>query len=235
MPSPHGLSRGNVWASNSSTACPRAAERDRERRAGDAAADDDDAHRGGEAGRAGREEARLAAHARHVVGVGEQHAILGGDARAQHEHVRHGAEHRGDPRRVHERQRQQLHEHRGVVGMPHPAVRPGVHDALARRVHDADVPVLAERLNHPPARPRGGDEQHQRGHGERRHERPAQRHHFDRGAGEDGGVQQRHPLEVRLVHRGGAGGGERAPVARRDRQLREPQQRHRRHHGQVGA
>src|SRR5208337_3306992 len=101
---------------------------------------------------------------------------------------------------------QHFHEDSGVVGVPNVAERTGGDDAEAGRVHDLNVPMIAEGANDPPANEIGGQENDEADCGENGIEGTVEEHHFDGGTDQNGGVQEHHPAKTGIIHFGGATG-----------------------------
>src|SRR5713226_4663817 len=172
------------------------------------------------------QEARLAAHRRAIVWVGEEHAFLRGEPLRQDSNVRNGSRRRGDPRRVNEGKSQHLRKNRRIVRMPNVPKRPGGHHAEARGIHHLNVPVLPERAYNPPTHGicRQEDGKHRRSQPQEKG--TPQEDHFHCRAHQHRGVQQHHPAEFRLIDFRRAPRGHFPLMPLGDAQLGQPQQRH---------
>ena len=103
---------------------------------------------------------------------------------------------RGDPRRPGERQREALDDHRDVVRVGEPAVRPRPDERRPRQHDDPRRPPLAEGGDAPPAQRVRGHRHRQHGPAERRDERPVREQRLGHAAGDQRHVQHDHHGEV---------------------------------------
>ena len=128
-----------------------------------------------------------------------------------------------DPRGVNQRKGEHLRKNRGVVRMPDEAERTVGNHAQARGIHDLNIPMIAQGADDPPTDGVRRQEDHEHHRGQCGDERALQKDHFDRGADQDGGMQQDHPAESRFVDFGRATRDEFLLVEAGDTQLDQAQ------------
>ena len=79
-----------------------------------------------------RQKPGLSGHRGAIVGIGEEHALFGGETLREHRDVADGTGQRSNPCCVNERERNHLGKNRRIVRMPHEAERTAGNDAEAR-------------------------------------------------------------------------------------------------------
>src|SRR3954447_2861775 len=157
-----------------------------------------------------------------VVGHPRQRLLLGADADAEDQAVEDAEDDRRQPRRMHQRQGEDLRDHRQIVGMPQEPVRPARNGRGARQDHDPRGPPAVEGGDDPVPQPGRQDHEQEHRNPQRRQERPVEEPDLQGAADQEGGVEEHHPPVMPRRHLDPAPGQQRAPVPPRDPQLDQP-------------
>jgi len=107
-----------------------------------------------------------------------------------------GANDRGDPRAVNQREREHLYKYGCIVRVAHVPERSRGDDTHSGGIHHLDVPMLAEGADDPPADDVRADKESEADRRKDWIEGATQEDHLGGGAGEHRSVQQDHPAEV---------------------------------------
>src|SRR5579864_1864408 len=109
--------------------------------------------------------------------------------------------------------------------MPDKAERAGSDHAQTRRVHHLHVPVIAQGADDPPTDGVRSQKNCEHRRGEKRDEGPLEQNDLQRGAHQDGGVQEHHPTKARFIDFGRAARDKLLLMAARNAQLEQAQRR----------
>jgi hypothetical protein len=168
------------------------------------------------------------------VRVGEKNALFGVDSAREHESMGGGTNAGGDPRTMHEWERQHLDKDRGVIRMTNVTKRTCSDDSHAGGVHHLYVPMFAEGTDNPPANEIGSEKNDETDASEQRKKRSVQEYNFQSGSEKHSSMDQNHRSKNGIGHFGGTVSHHFALVATGKVQFVKAQKRYDKQETEIG-